>query len=237
LAIVGPAQLPAILKLNLQETKFEVLSTLGHPNVLVEISEPQLEQAIRSSVDFVAQYFPAESLLAYFYTQPLQSTYDLPADAYSVQQVNWDPATTRIGDIFGAESFLFCFPKNTKILDKDDSLQDIREWKTTWKAKTPFGPRKLNIFARKSKSIQLARQLIYEDGKIVTTINHPIFCVNKNEWLNNDQINIGDFLLGERSSNKIIGVVNGGMIESFAVDVPHAQCLFACLEGKSILVH
>jgi hypothetical protein len=85
----------------------EILSELGHPVVAVEITEPQLEQAIRTGGSFVSAYFPKECKMAYFYTQPLVGDYDLPADAYWIQQVNWDPATTRIGDIFGAESFLF----------------------------------------------------------------------------------------------------------------------------------
>jgi len=107
MAILGPPQLPTILKLNMDPMKFEILSTLGHPTVMVELTETQLEQAIRTTGDFISQYFPREQKYAYFYTQPLISEYDLPADAYYVQDVKWDPATTRIGDIFGAESFLF----------------------------------------------------------------------------------------------------------------------------------
>jgi len=42
-----------------------------------------------------------------FYTEPLKSTYPMPADAYWIQEVSWDPVTTRIDDVFGAESFLF----------------------------------------------------------------------------------------------------------------------------------
>lgn len=107
MAILGPPQLPVVLKLPSDPIKFEILSTLGHPNVLVELTEPQLEQAIRVTGDWVATYFPREQKYAYFYTKPLITTYDLPPDAYWVQDVVWDPATTRIGDIFGAESFLF----------------------------------------------------------------------------------------------------------------------------------
>ena len=36
-----------------------------------------------------------------------QSTYPMPSDAYWIQSVSWDPVTTRIDDVFGAESFLF----------------------------------------------------------------------------------------------------------------------------------
>jgi hypothetical protein len=107
MAIIGPAQLPAVLKLRSDPIKFEVLAQLGHPVVLVELTEDQLEQAIRVTGDFIAQYFPFEEKYAYFNTQPLVSSYNLPADAYWIKDVKWDPATTRIGDIFGAESFLF----------------------------------------------------------------------------------------------------------------------------------
>jgi hypothetical protein len=107
MAILGPEQLPVVLKLRSDPIKFEVLSTFGHPHVLVELSEAQLEQAIRTTGDWIAQYFPRETKYAYFYTQPLVSEYPLPADAYWIKNLAWDPATTRIGDIFGAESFLF----------------------------------------------------------------------------------------------------------------------------------
>lgn len=107
MAIMGPPQLPVVLRVPSDPVKFEVMSTLGHPVVMVELMEPQLEQAIRVTGDFIAQYFPLEHQFAYFYTKPLIAEYDMPPDAYWVQDVQWDPATTRIGDIFGAESFLF----------------------------------------------------------------------------------------------------------------------------------
>ena len=107
MAIIGPDQLPVVLKYPSDPTKFEILSTLGHPTVMVELTETQLEQAIRITGDFIAQYFPFVEKMATFNTKPLVSTYDLPSDAYWVKDVKWDPATTRLGDIFGAESFLF----------------------------------------------------------------------------------------------------------------------------------
>ena len=236
MAILGPDQLPAVLQVPSDPIKMETLSTLGHPVVHVELTEPMLEQVIRTTGDFIAQYFQHEQRYAYFYTQPLVNDYPLPPDAYWVRDVKWDPATTRINDIFGAESFLFCFPKATKILDKDGSLQDVREWKSEWKVKTPYGSRRINIFKRNSKNIQQARQIVYETGKLVSTINHPIFSVNRG-WLNNDQFVVGDVLRGTNLDRKVTSFVDGGMIESYAVDVPRAQCLFACLEGEPVLVH
>jgi hypothetical protein len=107
MAIIGPADLPSILKVRSEPMKKYVLSKLGHPHVMVELSEDQWETIYRVAGDFIAGYFPKEQRLAVFYTNPLQSTYPLPADAYWVQQVQWDPVTTRIDDVFGAESFLF----------------------------------------------------------------------------------------------------------------------------------
>jgi hypothetical protein len=107
MAIIGPDQLPVVLRVDSNPIKFEALSTLGHPVVQIEIEEPQLEQAIRVTGDFIAGYFPLEQRYAFFMTEPLRNTYPIPEDAYWIQDVKWDPVTTRIDDIFGAESFLF----------------------------------------------------------------------------------------------------------------------------------
>lgn len=107
MAIMGPADLPSILKLRSEPMKKYVLSKLGHPITEVEITEDQWETIWRVAGDFIASYFPREQKLAVFWTSPLQPTYPLPEDAYWVQEVAWDPVTTRIDDVFGAESFLF----------------------------------------------------------------------------------------------------------------------------------
>lgn len=107
MAITSPAQLPVVLKVESNPLKFHVLSQLGHPVVMVELVEPQIEQVLRSTGDFIARYFPLEERYAFFNTIPLQAEYPVPSDAYWVRSVAWDPATTRIDEIFGAESFLF----------------------------------------------------------------------------------------------------------------------------------
>lgn len=107
MAILGPAQLPVVLKVESSPLKFHAISQLGHPVVLVELMEPQMEQVLRSTGDWIAQYFPLEERYAFFMTQPLQAEYPLPEGAYWIRNVKWDPATTRIDQIFGAESFLF----------------------------------------------------------------------------------------------------------------------------------
>jgi hypothetical protein len=105
--ITGPENGSVVLNLNTNPTKFEVLTHFGHPVVQIEITESQLEAIFRTAGDFIAGYFPFEEKLAVFYTRPLVNEYDIPSDAYHIKQVAWDPAVTRIGDIFGAESFLF----------------------------------------------------------------------------------------------------------------------------------
>jgi hypothetical protein len=107
MAILSRQQLPIILKVDSNPLKFHALSQLGHPVVNVELVESQMEQVLRSTGDFIAHYFPLEERFAFFMTQPLQSEYPIPDDAYWIRKVSWDPSTTRIDDIFGAESYLF----------------------------------------------------------------------------------------------------------------------------------
>lgn len=107
MAIMGPADLPSIMKVRSEPMKKYVLSKLGGSVVDVEIKEDQWETVWKVAGDFIASYFPREQKLGVFWTQPLKSTYPLPKDAYWVQQVNWDPVTSRIDDVFGAESYLF----------------------------------------------------------------------------------------------------------------------------------
>ena len=96
-----------VLKLDTNPTKAEVLAHFGHPIIKVELDEFHFEILFRTAGDFIAGYFPFEEKVAYFYTKPLVNEYDLPHDAYWVKDVKWDPAVTRVGDIFSAESFLF----------------------------------------------------------------------------------------------------------------------------------
>jgi ABC-type lipoprotein release transport system permease subunit len=59
MAIVGPSDLPVVLKADSTPIKNYVLGQLGHPHVNVEMSESQFESALRISGDFIAGYFPA----------------------------------------------------------------------------------------------------------------------------------------------------------------------------------
>ena len=102
MAIISPADLPVVLKVRSDPLKKYVLSKLGFPHVDVEVSEDQFEVVLRNTGDFISGYFPREQKFAIFYTTPLQSTYPMPEDAYWIQEVSWDPVTTRIDDVLGA---------------------------------------------------------------------------------------------------------------------------------------
>lgn len=107
MAILAPTELPLVLRVDSNPLKSYAISQLGHPVVMVEAMEPQFEKILKVHGDFIAQYFPLEEKYAFFMTQPLQSEYPLPNQAYWIRNVRWDPSTTRLNDIFGAESFLF----------------------------------------------------------------------------------------------------------------------------------
>ena len=107
MAITGPSEGPVVLKLDSNPIKAEVMSHFGHPTIRVELEETHFEMILRTAGDFLAGYFPHEEKRAYFYTKPLVDEYPLPSDAYWIKQVMWDPSITRIGDVFGSESYLF----------------------------------------------------------------------------------------------------------------------------------
>lgn len=110
MAIIGPPDLPKVLQLDSEasiQLKKYILTKFGYPTVEVELSEDQFESIFRVAGDFIAHYFPLEQQLAVFNTQPLQSDYPMPENAYWIQSIAWDSVSTRIDDVFGAESFLF----------------------------------------------------------------------------------------------------------------------------------
>lgn len=107
MAIIGPADKPTILKVDSDPMKKYVHAQLGYGNVSIELTEDQLETCLRVTGDWISGYFPREQRLATFYTTPLRSTYPLPSDAYWVQEVSWDPITSRVDDIFSAENYLY----------------------------------------------------------------------------------------------------------------------------------
>lgn len=234
MAIIGPADLPSILKVRSEPMKKYVLSKLGHPHVMVELSEDQWETIYRVAGDFIAGYFPKEQRLAVFYTNPLQSTYPMPADAYWVQQVQWDPATTRIDDVFGAESYLFCLSPDFSILDKDGKLQQLGDWRSHWKAKTPRGNRQLQVVKRDNERALPKVRIFYDGGTIEATNNHVIRSLGK--WKEFLEVTVGDKLLGVKDSLNVHNVEQ--FVSSDAISVrSSAGEYYGCTSGEPVLIH
>lgn len=155
MAIIGPSQLPVILKTDSNPLKRHILTHLGHPVVMAEIVETQLEEIFRTTGNFIANYHPLAEKYAFFMTQPLQSEYPIPEDAYWIRSVSWDPSTTQLTDIFGAESFLFNIGNITgiqQLLTDYFLLQSYRKFSQrilgtegTWEFKTGRGDANSNF--------------------------------------------------------------------------------------------
>jgi len=236
MAIISPAQLPIVLRVDSNPLKFHVLSQLGHPVVLVELAEPQMEQVLRSTGDFMARYFPLEERYAFFNTIPLQAEYPIPEDAYWIRSVVWDPATTRIDEIFGAESFLFCLDESFKILDKDSQLQYLGDWEDSWKASTPYGNKRLSIIRRELTKDIPKTKVTYETGEIIATINHPIF-VNDSKWREFSELRVGDELHGVKNRVRVQNLEACGSNQAISVRALGAGAYYGCHEGEPILIH
>jgi hypothetical protein len=110
------------------QLKMHILSMLGHPVVNVEITEPQIEQVIRSTHDFICMYFPLEERYSFFYTTPLEPSYPLPADAASVSQVAWHPGTSSIANIFSIDYIMFNAANITGYQSLVSDFDMIREY-------------------------------------------------------------------------------------------------------------
>jgi len=237
MAILGPSELPYVLKVDSEPIKKYVLSKLGLSSVEVEVSEDQWETVLKTTGNFIAHYLSKEQRFAVFYSTPLVSTYPLPNDAYWVQEVAWDPVSTNIGDVFGAESFLFCFADGMMVLRDDGVLVDLAEWKPEFKAKTPYGPRKL-ILERHEQDQELV-EVVYEGGLLKCTPNHPIK-INGIDDMINDWVEakaVTGEAIGVGCKNKILNVKAAGFGPTTTIYVVGAHCFYGCHGGQPILVH
>jgi hypothetical protein len=235
MAIMAPADLPSVLKVRSEPMKKFVLSKMGYPHVEVEISEDQWETIWKVSGDFISGYFPREQKLSVFWTSPLRSTYPLPQDAYWIQSVNWDPVTTKIDDVFGAESFLFCVSEDFKILDKFGSLQFINDWKKNWKAKTPYGDSNI-VIKRHINNRQLPKiKIDYEGGTIEATSNHVIECNSR--WRELGEVKINDELTGIKNKVRVQNIELFESTDAIGLRASKSGCYYGCTEGNPILIH
>lgn len=229
--------MPSILKVRSEPMKKYVLSKLGYPQVAVELSEDQFESIYRVAGDFIAGYFPREQKLSLFWTSPLKSTYPLPKDAYWIQHVSWDPVTSRIDDVFGAESFLFCATPDLKILAVDGSLQPILDWKPHWRAKSPFGKTRIK---KKDNSEMVRRPLSkvkisYGAGTIEAYSNHIIRAEDR--WLEFGEVEVGHKLEGKSIRFSVDNIeVNEG-ISPISIKAVDSGCYYGCIEGEPVILH
>lgn len=236
MAIIGPADLPVVLKIDSNEMKKYVLSMLGHPVTEVELSEDQFETVLKTSGDFIAHYFPKEQKYAYFYTQAMVQEYDLPTDAYWVYECAWDPAYTSITDIFSAEAYLFCFSHNAKVLVDNGDIINIADLGDR-KVRTPYGPKLARVM--KHEHVQTLVAVMYDGGVIECTPNHLIKTSDGvgplDGWYQAIELT-GKYVVtvdGPRLV-KSVNEIASGPTYSIVVDV---ECLYVSSDGDPILVH
>lgn len=229
--------MPSILKVRSEPMKKYVLSKLGYPQVAVELSEDQFESIYRVAGDFIAGYFPREQKLSLFWTSPLKSTYPLPKDAYWIQHVSWDPVTSRIDDVFGAESFLFCATPDLKILASDGSLQPIVDWKPHWRAKSPYGRTRLKTIDHTSKVKRpLSKTRIEYEGGVIEAYSNHIIMANE-EWLEFGEVELGQLLSSIESKRKVSGISVSEGITPLSIKAVDSGCYYGCVDGDPVILH
>lgn len=235
MAILAPADLPSVLKVRSEPMKKYVMSKLGYPVIECEITEDMWETVFRVAGDFIAGYFPREQKLSMFWTKPLQPTYPLPKDAYWIQDVSWDPVTTRIDDVFGAESFLFCISPDFLVLDKFGSLQPIGDWKKQWKAKTPFGDSGLSIRHHENDRPLPKVRIKYEGGAVEATANHVLQVDGK--WREFGEVAPGEKLTGVKDTIGVQDIDTFESTDAIGLRANQSGCYYGCTSGDPILIH
>ena len=194
MAIIGPKDLPVVLHVDSNPLKMHVLSQLGHPTVLVEISESAIEQVLRSTGDFISTYYALEEKYAFMMTTPLQGEYPVPEDAYWIRSVAWDPSVTRLDEIFSAESFLFSFCGGSILLTEGGPLSCEECYEKRSRLVTPFGHRR--SIMRWNAKHQPMTLLKTEKDFLACTPNHPVNCNGK--FRSAELCNIGDKLINHK---------------------------------------
>lgn len=243
MAIIGPADLPHVLKVESDPLKHRVLTAMGWPVVNVELDESQLEAIMRYAADWAATYLPIQSNFAYFYTQPLQGEYDLPDDAYWVESVDWDGIPgprNAFFDVFGAEMFLFCAHTDVKILHKSGDLVKLDDWGDKDKIKTPLGNATPTLM--KHEHDQYLVKVNYVSGNVICTPNTPIktwpLDINNviDGWKNAAELEPGDKLVTQYSNPEVtsVEIVDQGPTVSVA---SKWSCYYGCHEGEPVLLH
>jgi hypothetical protein len=240
MAIIGPRDLPVVLKVDSNPLKLRVMHHFGYPTINVELSEDQLEELLRVTGDFIATYFPMSERYAYFYTKPLIDSYDFPADAYWIKDIGWDPVMNRIQDIFGAEMFLFCFGGAFKILRSDNELIPVEKWDKEDMAVTPYGDEQITLSIHDYR--QPLIEIAFEGGNIMCTPNTPIkvdcFDLDNplNRWVMASTLKAEDKVVSKNGPAKILSIKLADYGPTVSVNVP-SGCFYGCNDGLPILVH
>ena len=240
MAIIGPKDLPKVLKVDSNPLKLRMLHHFGHPNVNVELTETQMEELLRVSGDFICQYFANEERYAYFYTQPLVESYDLPEDAYWVREIAWDPTINRINDIFGAEMFLFCIAASDSKILTENGLKFHEDVCANEKLVTPYGFEEFVIEYHDDEQPLL--EIVYDCGSLKCTTNQPVKidnfdCDNSLDgWINASELSCGDILVLNDGKSEI-GYINNINAESTITIKTPSGCFFACSDGEPVLIH
>ncbi len=137
--------------------------------------------------------------------------------------------------MFGAESFLFCLSSNFNILDKDGKLQSLGDWRKHWKARTPYGSKKLQIIKHEN-SRQLPKiRLCYDGGIIEATSNHVLMLESK-KWREFGEVLIGDKLCGLNGFPCVNQVELFSSIDAIGVR-SESGVYYGCVEGEPVLIH
>ena len=233
--IMAPSDLP-ILRVDSDPMKKYCLSKLGYPSVQCEFSDDQWESVLRTAGAFIAHYFSKEQMFATFYTNPLQSTYDLPEGAYWIQEVEWDPVTTNIDQIFGAESFLFCYSGGSILLTDKGAMpfEHVYEKRDKVKVATPFGMRKPKMrWNTRSQPVSILRT---PNDYLVCTPNHPIICDGK--MIPAEKCKLGQHLLNHKDKQcEIISTGSGRTEGTWSIKTPCGSVYVSALGNEFYLAH
>ena len=241
MAILSRSGYPVFTRLGIEETKrlkLYAMTYLGHPNVLVEITDQQFELIIRQSIGFWARYFPKQERYAYFYSRPGVTEYALPNDAAWIRNVVWDPGISRIDDIFSAEAYLFSLPGGSILLTTHGPMKIENYYKKYKKDHTrlvtPFGIRKPLI--RWNKKKQPVTLLKTEKDALISTPNHPVFCNGK--YIMAMECEIGDVLLNNLNEQSIIIDKQNMYTEGTWSIKTNVGCFYASAQGNEFyLIH
>jgi len=130
---------------------------------------------------------------------------------------------------------LFCLSPEFLVLDKDDRLQSLGNWKKSWKAKTPYGLSKLAIINRDNDKLLPKMRIHYESGVIEATCNHVI--QSNDCWREFNEVHIGDSLAGIKNKTRVQNIEIFECVDAVSVRANQSGCYYGCVSGEPVLIH